>query len=365
VLGLVDAAGLRGQWVAGDGVSAGEATHFEHQDWLGTERMRTTYNGGVEGSYTSLPFGDGYAPSGTDTDANHYAQLDQDAESGTAHALNRQDSTAQGRWLSPDPYGGSYDISNPQSMNRYAYASNSPLANTDPSGLVTPSHSIYGFSFGGGGCIVCIEQAFQAYNAGMTQANSGYFGNYNSEFQDLDTPETGTHYTYVTHCMLDDSDENCIPGTMGGTWKVYPGEESGANVNFMMTMQTGPNNGNNCSVLDPNSNCTLSKLKTLWDKNWDCVANVGWPVLSADLNPFSFGIGTAADAADQMSQTNMQFAAAWSMQRGLTVPLRSSIVRASVGASELLGRASYILTGISVIYAEGHAIIAEHEGCTF
>ena len=35
------------------------ATYFEHQDWLGTERLRTTYNGGVEGSYTSLPFGDG------------------------------------------------------------------------------------------------------------------------------------------------------------------------------------------------------------------------------------------------------------------------------------------------------------------
>ena len=41
---------------------AGGAAHFEHQDWLGTERMRTTYNGGVEGSYISLPFGDGQLP---------------------------------------------------------------------------------------------------------------------------------------------------------------------------------------------------------------------------------------------------------------------------------------------------------------
>jgi hypothetical protein len=38
---------------------AGGAAHFEHQDWLGTERMRTTYNGAVEGTFTSLPFGDG------------------------------------------------------------------------------------------------------------------------------------------------------------------------------------------------------------------------------------------------------------------------------------------------------------------
>jgi hypothetical protein len=37
---------------------ANGATHFEHQNWLGTERMRTTYNASVEGTFTSLPFGD-------------------------------------------------------------------------------------------------------------------------------------------------------------------------------------------------------------------------------------------------------------------------------------------------------------------
>ena len=37
--------------------------------------------------------------------------------------------------MSPDPYGGSYDVNNPQSMNRYSYTMNGPLADTDPSGL--------------------------------------------------------------------------------------------------------------------------------------------------------------------------------------------------------------------------------------
>jgi YD repeat-containing protein len=46
---------------------ANGAAHFEHQDWLGTERMRTTYNGVVEGTFTSLPFGDGQATNGADT----------------------------------------------------------------------------------------------------------------------------------------------------------------------------------------------------------------------------------------------------------------------------------------------------------
>jgi hypothetical protein len=51
---------------------AGGQTHFQHQDWEGTERLRTTYNGGVEGSFTSLPFGDGLTTTGADNDAYHY-----------------------------------------------------------------------------------------------------------------------------------------------------------------------------------------------------------------------------------------------------------------------------------------------------
>jgi RHS repeat-associated protein len=115
---------------------SGGNAHFEHQDWLGAERMRTTYNGSVEGSFISLPFGDGQSTSGTDGDANHFAQLDHDNESDTDHAQFRQYSNEQGRWHSPDPYSGSYDFSNPQSMNRYTYAGNDPLSSVDPLGLL-------------------------------------------------------------------------------------------------------------------------------------------------------------------------------------------------------------------------------------
>ena len=38
--------------------------------------------------------------------------------------------------LSPDPYTGSYDLTTPQSMNRYAYVLNNPMSMLDPSGLV-------------------------------------------------------------------------------------------------------------------------------------------------------------------------------------------------------------------------------------
>ena len=36
--------------------------------------------------------------------------------------------------MRPDPYSGSYSLSNPQSFNRYAYALNNPLGYVDPSG---------------------------------------------------------------------------------------------------------------------------------------------------------------------------------------------------------------------------------------
>ena len=70
--------------------SGSAGAHFEHQDWMGTERLRTAYNGGVEGMFTSLPWGDG-PPSGTgsDLDANHYAMLDHDNETDTDHAQFR------------------------------------------------------------------------------------------------------------------------------------------------------------------------------------------------------------------------------------------------------------------------------------
>ena len=90
-------------------------------------------------NYASLPFGDGYTAhvSGTygDQDNSHFAQLDRDAESGTDHAQFRQYDNTWGRWMSPDPYNGSYDITNPQSFNRYVYAMNNPLNSIDPTGL--------------------------------------------------------------------------------------------------------------------------------------------------------------------------------------------------------------------------------------
>ena len=60
---------------------------------------------------------------------------DTNAEGGLEHTLFRKYSATQGRWLSPDPYMGSMDIGNPQSLNRYAYVGNDPVNWIDQNGL--------------------------------------------------------------------------------------------------------------------------------------------------------------------------------------------------------------------------------------
>jgi RHS repeat-associated protein len=110
--------------------------HFPHADWLGTTRSETTNSGAVDGAYSSLPFGDGWSNTqATLYDAQQFAGMDWDSTS-NEHAQYREYSNMAGRWLSPDPYGGSYDMSDPQSFNRYAYVQNNPMSATEPSGLM-------------------------------------------------------------------------------------------------------------------------------------------------------------------------------------------------------------------------------------
>jgi RHS repeat-associated protein len=124
--------------------SSDGTTYFDHQDWTATERVRTNYAGSTAALYASFAFGDrSYAfdilnpSSGYNQDNAFYAGLDYDSGSGTDHAMFREYTPLQGRWMSPDPDSGSYDQNNPQSFNRYSYVMNNPVGMTDPSGLFT------------------------------------------------------------------------------------------------------------------------------------------------------------------------------------------------------------------------------------
>ena len=58
-----------------------------------------------------------------------------DADTGLDYAEQRYYSSALGRFLRPDPYGGSSDVGVPQSWNRYGYVLSDPANGNDPSGL--------------------------------------------------------------------------------------------------------------------------------------------------------------------------------------------------------------------------------------
>jgi len=49
--------------------------------------------------------------------------------------MNRRYNRRNSRLDQPDPYDGSYDLTNPQSFNRYAYTQNDPVNYVDPTGL--------------------------------------------------------------------------------------------------------------------------------------------------------------------------------------------------------------------------------------
>jgi len=108
--------------------------YYRHADWLGSERLASTLNRGVQYGGAYAPFGESYAETGT-SDRSFTGQT-QDVASGLYDFPFRQYSAAQGRWLVPDPAGrAAVDITNPQTWNRYAYLANNPLNAVDPLGL--------------------------------------------------------------------------------------------------------------------------------------------------------------------------------------------------------------------------------------
>jgi len=117
--------------------------HFYLNDWLGTRRVQTDYEGAVkEQTCSSLPYGDGESCQPTPTE-NLFTGKERDTESGNDYFGARYYASAMGRWMSPDwasdptavPYATYTD---PQSLNLYEYVGNNPLAKPDLDGHGCP-----------------------------------------------------------------------------------------------------------------------------------------------------------------------------------------------------------------------------------
>jgi len=113
---------------------------YSHGDWLGSTRLLSTPSRSAQPAMAYAPFGEGYA-GGQNwvhfTVAESWTVADGENQSGSLEDfMFRRYSPVQGRWISPDPAGmGAVNMANPQSWNRYAYVTNSPLNLVDALGL--------------------------------------------------------------------------------------------------------------------------------------------------------------------------------------------------------------------------------------
>jgi RHS repeat-associated protein len=107
--------------------------YYGHSDHLGSVRLGSTSTRTVSFDVAYAPFGETYASVGSSDPA--FTGQRQDTVSGLFDFPEREYNN-QGRWSSPDPSGiAAFNLSDPQSLNRYAYVSNRPLNITDPTGL--------------------------------------------------------------------------------------------------------------------------------------------------------------------------------------------------------------------------------------
>lgn len=113
------------------------AGSFLFHDHLGSVRVTGSASGTIQDDNDYQSFGALYNNYGASPSNNHYLFTGYETDSPVSssdYAFSRNLSMSMGRFNRPDPNNGSYDDSNPQSLNRYAYVLNNPMIFTDPSG---------------------------------------------------------------------------------------------------------------------------------------------------------------------------------------------------------------------------------------
>jgi len=119
--------------------SSGNAYYYQ-ADQVGNIRSVTKVTSGGSASicYDAdfTPYGSEMAHTTSCAPNYKFTGYERDTETGLDYAFNRYYNPRLGRFMSSDPLGpASANYSNPQSMNRYAYALNNPMSNLDPRGL--------------------------------------------------------------------------------------------------------------------------------------------------------------------------------------------------------------------------------------
>jgi len=109
--------------------------YWVHQDPLVKSKRITNSSGSVVSVVELDPWGGETNRSSNDAFQPHkFTSYTRDAIA-SDDAMHRRYNRWWGRFEQPDPYDGSYDVTNPQSFNRYAYVTNDPINFVDPLGL--------------------------------------------------------------------------------------------------------------------------------------------------------------------------------------------------------------------------------------
>jgi RHS repeat-associated protein len=139
---VADATGT-GTWVRGYIYVGGQLLAYQENGrvlWVHeepvTKAKRTTDTQGAVHSITELdPWGgETNRSSGSWLLPHKYTSYERDAN-GSDEAMHRRYNRLS-RFDQPDPYDGSYNLTDPQSFNRYSYVQNDPVNFVDPTGLM-------------------------------------------------------------------------------------------------------------------------------------------------------------------------------------------------------------------------------------
>ena len=123
---------LGGQLLA---VQQQNAVSWTHQDPVVKSKRVTNSSGTVVSTIELDPWGGNTNRSNNDAfQPRKFATYERDGNN-SDEAMFRRYNRWWSRFDQPDPYGGSYDMADPQSFNRYAYVQNDPVNFVDPTGL--------------------------------------------------------------------------------------------------------------------------------------------------------------------------------------------------------------------------------------
>ena len=106
-----------------------------HEDPVAKSKRVTNSSGNVVSTIELDPWGGDTTTSSNEAfQPRRFTSYDRDGN-GSDEAMHRRYNRWHMRFDQPDPYGGSYDMTDPQSFNRYSYVQNDPVNFVDPLGL--------------------------------------------------------------------------------------------------------------------------------------------------------------------------------------------------------------------------------------